>query len=632
MKFRIYQKFLLAIYLTAYCLSAPSAEKKTDTSKSKDKNLTVVQKKVEYGCNQNLLRSYLLKGREKSTDYEPFLVCPQIVNNCCTKQDQQRIYHIVNDILPARLTEYESKIKMVLARIKNFQKKILAAPPKMFGSYRRRKFCLLQLRNVINYPFNSLYQNLIDEVEQIGEEMKTYYETFFCILCDGSNHSFFEFEGREKKIIYDINFCRDFLNTKMTILRAFNVELVQYLINLQNLVDCTHYVRSFNLPFFDHQKVLQRAEITNCLSFIASRSFLRYCRPVCERLTLSKIILIIQGDFEFLSDASNLFEKFFDFKETGNFISTRLRNFFRRFVVAPSAHRRNRKLGLLKQGKDNLLVPHKSVKSKSQKLQMKAQNEDFSKRKLVRLWEKEENLTNDKKLTNNVENEVKEPRKLSSDGEESQKTLLSKSEKNEGELINSEKSQELTTNDQFTSESLNNPIFASLDSKLNDKRILAPKEEKPAAETFGKRKSAQIAVNADLQKFYNLIVLSSAGLNTTVIYQVPPQPIDYDQPLKTWSVGNGINPIKYYENHFNMTSHQFYRLLYNFQKREKHDVSLEYFLSDFSTQNFVEYLTELKTDFEMDPRQFRVGINLTSDSNQTRVLEANEEFTPYIIN
>lgn len=42
---------------------------------------------------------------------------------------------------------------------------------------------------------------------------------------------------------------------------------------------------------------------------------------------------MIEGDFEFLIDAVNLFEKFYDFKESGNFISMKLRMFFKKFLI-----------------------------------------------------------------------------------------------------------------------------------------------------------------------------------------------------------------------------------------------------------------------------------------------------------
>jgi len=48
---------------------------------------------------------------------------------------------------------------------------------------------------------------------------------------------------------------------------------------------------------------------------------------------------LIEGDFEFLIDAINLFEKFYDYKESGNFISMKLRLFFKKFLIPRKLNR-----------------------------------------------------------------------------------------------------------------------------------------------------------------------------------------------------------------------------------------------------------------------------------------------------
>ena len=68
---------------------------------------------------------------------------------------------------------------------------------------------------------------------------------------------------------------------------------------------------------------------------------MKSCKEVCETLKLSKIIETIEGDFEFVIDSVNLFEKFFEFKESGSFISMKLRAFFKRFVVPRSQSRKD---------------------------------------------------------------------------------------------------------------------------------------------------------------------------------------------------------------------------------------------------------------------------------------------------
>ncbi len=42
---------------------------------------------------------------------------------------------------------------------------------------------------------------------------------------------------------------------------------------------------------------------------------------------------MIEGDYEFLVDVINLFKKFYTTKENENFFSTKLKNFFKKFVI-----------------------------------------------------------------------------------------------------------------------------------------------------------------------------------------------------------------------------------------------------------------------------------------------------------
>lgn len=74
--------------------------------------------------------------------------------------------------------------------------------------------------------------------------------------------------------------------------------------------------------------------VDRCLKSVSSPiEFKKNCKNVCSKLNISKINWLIEGDFEFMIDAINLFEKFFEFKESGNFISMKLRMFFKKFLI-----------------------------------------------------------------------------------------------------------------------------------------------------------------------------------------------------------------------------------------------------------------------------------------------------------
>ena len=71
-----------------------------------------------------------------------------------------------------------------------------------------------------------------------------------------------------------------------------------------------------------------------CLKSLSSPIlFKKNCKNICKQLNVSKINSFIEGDFEFIIDAVNIFEKFYENRESGNFISMKLRMFFKKFMV-----------------------------------------------------------------------------------------------------------------------------------------------------------------------------------------------------------------------------------------------------------------------------------------------------------
>ena len=87
------------------------------------------------------------------------------------------------------------------------------------------------------------------------------------------------------------------------------------------------------MKFFDEKKQEDVNEYTKCLNHLDSKLFYKHCVKVCPKMNISKILDVIEGDFDFINDAVNLFEKFFEYKESGNFISMKLRLFFKKFVI-----------------------------------------------------------------------------------------------------------------------------------------------------------------------------------------------------------------------------------------------------------------------------------------------------------
>lgn len=86
---------------------------------------------------------------------------------------------------------------------------------------------------------------MMKSVEDIRHSMNEYYESFFCVLCDGKNQK--HFNVRSMTVTLDELYCKSMLREHHKTVRLFNIKLISYLQILQNVVDCNHYLKSYNL-------------------------------------------------------------------------------------------------------------------------------------------------------------------------------------------------------------------------------------------------------------------------------------------------------------------------------------------------------------------------------------------------
>ena len=289
--------------------------------------------KTTITCNQDLLWSYKLKGRPESSLTEKFLLCPDVKHNCCNKIDQQKIFHYVNDVMPVKHLEYQTKVEQALTRLEKLHKRIKKTIFDFPGDMKRKRWCAAQHRSIINFPYKPLFEKLQEQIEYGAPENLSQNQSFYCVLCDGENHQYFNVEKSPFSIILDSHFCKKYIEERHEEINLMNVELINYMKMVQNVVDCVHYTRSYKLNFFDENKLALVTQTTECLQNLESPEFLVKCQPLCKQLSINQIIPIAEGDFVFLNNAVTLFEKFFSYQERGQFISMKLRLFFKKFEI-----------------------------------------------------------------------------------------------------------------------------------------------------------------------------------------------------------------------------------------------------------------------------------------------------------
>lgn len=560
-------------------------------------------------CQHNILKSYLLHGRRKSKP-DPMYLCPTVKNNCCTKMDQQRIYHIVKEFLPQRLLEYQSKIRMALAKLRELHIKINQSKPVMTGLPKRRLYCNSQASQLFNFPFFKMYNQIMEYLDIVRDELNDYYQTFFCIICDADNHKYINLKKRELQI--DSEFCKEMLENHEEALKIFNVDLINYLQALQNVVDCTHYVKSYKLEFFDTSKFKISRAVSKCTANLGAKTFMRECRPVCETLKLSKIIETIEGDFEFVIDAVNLFEKFFEFKESGSFISMKLRAFFRRFVV-PRSQSRKQVYKFLHDVEHQMSVKkarlkhirRKMMKSKKAALVAKGTKAAAKEKKM-----KEKNApvkavprvlmeTEGSAMMGLIPHSPYVNRKLSLDGQSNKM----KSNRIKQRVLAAAKKPPAKK-----------PAAKAVAGKTGKRKIKCiPKKGKKCPKR--RKKLANLVFNKELFNFYKELHIKKPEIEERKIFRIRSTPVDIDEIKKIFVKEKGIDPTKYMgKTKFTMDQATLYRLLFNHVNNDKPDVELLLFLNDFTEK----YKTAIYKDVD---NQFKIQMDKKKKGGKKRMLE-----------
>ena len=554
------KKYILLLIIFVGLINTQAKTNKP--AKSSNPNNKKKKKKLGLSCNKRILDSYLLKGRKFAKSDQNY-VCPGIKKNCCTKLDQQKIYHVVKDIIPGRIKEYEAKMKLAFAKLKKFHKIVVKKKPNFTGRSKRKLFCARKWRELKNFKYNKFNVQLIRASENVRYDMNEIYESFFCILCDGEKHA--AFDVFNKKVMVNSLYCKEVLNTHRKEILVFNTLLVSYLQRVQHVVDCHHYLKSYNLMFYEPEKVELSNTLKVCINKINSKKFLKSCKDVCDTISLSKINTVIEGDFDFIMDAVNIFDKMINNREKGNYISYKMRTFFQSFVVP-------RKLRLSVDNKKEFIKKLKEINKKEAERNLlefqKEGQEEF---------DKDQNEISTAEHQSGLENTLPGQ---DSELPERELTLIS----NQNKQLYAEKG-----------------IFAAQkDLKLGEGRILAEIKKVKKKRGFQKKKLnlAKLVYDRELEHFYKEIHLTPTKVRGYIFYY-PKIPVDINKFQKIWLVG-GINPLDYKgATNFHLEHSKFYHMLFKYRKSDKNDPDLLYFLTEFNKKNRLNMIGNLRKPFEL---------------------------------
>lgn len=558
-------------------------------------------------CNQHLMNSYLLKGREYSKD-QKLLMCPTVKNNCCVHQDQQRIFHYVKDLVRTRINEYSTKTDILLQRILNMHQQVTVKPPVFKGIRKRRRFCSKKLRDVLNFKLQDLYNDLHSEIIDGVTEFESHYSRFFCMLCDGKAHQYISIKDHGKYVSFNAEYCREVLTENQKLIEDMNVELMKYMEDLQHTVDCLHYSKAYNLRFPRRDKVRLKKTVVSCMQNLHGPEFLNKCTRLCNRIRYSQLTPLIHGEFAFLHEMTTIFNRFMKYRESGNVISMKLRRFFRQFRINPRLARTKR----YDFSKRLVKRPVKTDSKKERKLadQSKAGADNplhnppgaNKGRKTV-------------KLSGGLQAEVGRDRRRERvlfDGERGWRSG-SQSEDFTAGIANRPPSKAQVAIDRSSGsmdsvDSVRRFALMGLQRRggrvlegepsLANKRFLESQIRKRRAKKGSDARYPDPYYDRQLREFYKDLKVAVNDTRKT-IFVVKARPINFDKLKRNWMMDSGINLMDYANSDFHMPSRIFYNLLYKFRKPEMPDTRLTLFLMDFNKNFYKNALGSLEFESEI---------------------------------
>lgn len=280
-------------------------------------------------CNTDFMRTYKLKGVFTTNKTEELLICPNIDNNCCSRHDQMYIFHYLTDVLPERILTMSARRNLIMSKYNKMHNRIMNTYLEFDGKLPKDEFCRKAATTFKEFDFKDLYKTFLKLHKDWDDKKLEYSEKFYCFLCDGSNHQYF---SHRRTITLSKEFCHSTLKLNAEKIEFWSKSVMDYLKILQSVVDCNHYEYSFNLTFWNPQKLEHFQDVFQCIQNVDD-DFELYCSKTCNHLNLASITPYMDGDFVFLEKTYNIFEKFNFNRETGSFTSIKMRHFFKKFEI-----------------------------------------------------------------------------------------------------------------------------------------------------------------------------------------------------------------------------------------------------------------------------------------------------------
>lgn len=255
-------------------------------------------------CKRALLNSYALEGEVVFTE-KPHPICATVKKNCCTADDTKQILSNYNNFLKPKLTDFSAKMDDAFRNLEDLHYLANSVTLRTDLSGPQQAFCSTVQDQFKAFPFQKLMDDMRVGFALSSRLFRELHGTFYCAMCDFDAHQSFSLDTRS--VALDSSVCLNILASNRLFLSAQNINLIQYLQNLQNLLDCNQFTDLFNFPFLYGDRQALANNFKNCYRNFDPDSMSPDCAAVCQNLGTGTISSVFEGDFDFIAQAAGYF-------------------------------------------------------------------------------------------------------------------------------------------------------------------------------------------------------------------------------------------------------------------------------------------------------------------------------------
>ena len=249
-------------------------------------------------CLTELIHSYRLYPSEHTELDDPFYICPEMKESCCSFDSQKMIQLLWIRISQPRLQRVLSHNLGSLEFIFETMKAILLIyeKNKLPKAKKYSAECLQSLDDMEELKeaeFDAILDEMFEKIKVGFNNLYKFKRQFYCDICDLKNQNFFN--PITKRVLFSVDFCQSFSNDYVQIAYFLNIELVRYYTTVKNYVQCYSNKNFLFLESLDDFKVPgeDRNIIADCKND-------NVCTPFCNRYSFSAFPEIFIGRKDYL--------------------------------------------------------------------------------------------------------------------------------------------------------------------------------------------------------------------------------------------------------------------------------------------------------------------------------------------